>query len=252
MVPVHTACWGSVNFRGFHGTIFPKVCSSRWARVIHSNWMVPGLQQVAELIGILVVVKFRPVKLHGCREIVVQTLSAELVGIRCVVQPRLRCWACKGPWNSEFVLQTRAAELVGIRRVVQPWLLFWWFYGAVAATAPYFQKCAVPVGSAQRVCWGSVNSGGFAAPWQPRHQFSKSGQFLLGSPGFVGAVLTLFVVLRHCGSNARRSNTVNFGGFAVPRLDDAADSKEFRDCVCAPQKRGWPTQWIPMSSTARI
>ena len=67
------------------------------ARVVHNIWMVPGLQQVAELIGILVVVKFRPVKLHGCREIVVQTLSAELVGIRCVVQPHGWCWACKGP-----------------------------------------------------------------------------------------------------------------------------------------------------------
>jgi len=195
----------------------------------------------------------------------VQTLSAELVGIRCVVQPHSWCWACKGPWNSEFVLQTRAAELVGIRCVVQPWLLFgsyrvteimgilqcavhigaahrvcwgsvtlgvlrrrgshgtifpkvcsspwgspkgllgqcelWVFYGAVAATAPYFQKCAVPVGDAQRVCWGSVNFGGFTAPWQPRHHISKSVQFPLGQPkGFVGAALTLGV-LRRRGSH---------------------------------------------------
>ena len=84
----------------------------------------------------------------------------------------------------------------------------WEFYGAVAATAPLFQKWAIPVG-------------------QPT--------------GFVGAVLTLFAVLRHCGSNARGSNTVNFGGFAVPRSDDATDSKEFRDrvcvCVCPPKTR---------------
>ena len=83
----------------------------------------------------------------------------------------------------------------------------WEFYGAVAATAPLFQKWAIPVG-------------------QPT--------------GFVGAVLTLFAVLRPCGSNARGSNTVNFGGFAVPRSDDATDFKEFRDrvcvCVCVPPK----------------
>ena len=156
------------------------------ARVVHNIWMVPGLQQVAELIGIIFVVKFQPVKLHGCRKIVVQTLSAELVGIRCVVQPHGWCWACKGPWNSEFVLQTRAAELVGIRCVVQPWLLF----GSHRVTELMgILKCAIHIGAAHRVCWGSVNFRGFTAPWQPRHHISKSVQFPLGMPkGFVGAV----------------------------------------------------------------
>ena len=54
----------------------------------------------------------------------------------------------------------------------------WVFCGAVAATAPYL--CSSPVGAAQRVCWGSVNFGGFAAP--QNHQSSHCPNKPFGQP----------------------------------------------------------------------